>query len=169
MSRELHMADRLQIQERIARYAWSLDTGDIEEFVSCFSAEGELTWNVFNPPGRWQGHAALRRFIGYFVERPESAGRQHHVSNVIVEPHPQGAAARSYVFVALRSAEGPHLLTVMGHYNDVLVNEGGTWRFAQRSIEDWSGPVLARFAGQDGQRRPRALPAPLEGLWSTQT
>ncbi|MEO8308011.1 MAG: nuclear transport factor 2 family protein [Pseudomonadota bacterium] len=167
MTASLNPTDRLQIQELIARYAWSLDTGDIEGFISCFSSEGALVWNVFDPPGCWQGHAALQRFISYFVARPESAGRQHHVSNLVIASHPDGAVARSYVLVALRAGGGPHLVTVMGHYEDLLVRDGADWRFARREIRDWSGPVLSRFAGQDGERKPRELPEALNALWST--
>ena len=36
-------------------------------------------------------------------------------------------------------------------------SEDGHWRFSRRIIRDWSGPVLARFAGQDGARSARQL------------
>jgi hypothetical protein len=161
-------SDRLEIHELTARYAWSLDTGEEEAFVQCFCRQGELVWDVFESAGRWRGKAALRRFIGYFRQRPESAGRQHHVSNLIVTPTASGARARSYVAVAMRRPDGPHALHVMGYYEDELQREDGRWLFARRCIRDWSGPVLARFAGQDGARSARALPEALVGLWATQ-
>ena len=43
----LGTGDRLEIQELLARYAWSLDTGDEEAFVACFCEDGELVWDVF--------------------------------------------------------------------------------------------------------------------------
>lgn len=159
---------RLEVHEVLARYAWCLDTGDEEGFVACFAPDGELVWDVFETAGCWRGHAALRRFIGYFRARPESAGRQHHVSNVLVEATSAGARARSYVFVALRGDEAPHRINVMGYYEDDLVQEGGRWCIARRVIRDWSGPVLARLAGQDGARTARVRPAALDGLWATQ-
>ena len=161
-------ADRLEIHELIARYAWSLDTGDEDAFVDCFCRDGSLVWDVFETQGRWHGAAALRRFIGYFRQRPESAGRQHHVSNVLVTPTASGASARSYVAVALRNGDGPHLLNVMGYYEDDVRLEDGQWRFVRRYIRDWNGPVLARFAGQDGARSTRRRPDALAGLWATQ-
>jgi hypothetical protein len=160
--------DRLEIHELMARYAWSLDTGDEESFVACFCSDGELVWDVFATEGRWRGAAALRRFIGYFRQRPESAGRQHHVSNLIVTPTAAAAQARCYVAVALRREPGPHLLHVMGYYEDELAREDGHWRIARRCIRDWSGPVLARFAGQEGARSARPRPEALDGLWATQ-
>lgn len=164
----LTAADRVEIHELLARYAWSLDTGDEQGFVDCFAPDGELLWDVFDTPGTWRGHPALRRFIGYFRARPESAGRQHHVSNVIVTATPAGASVRAYVFVALGCGDGPHRLHVMGYYEDECVPGPQGWRIARRVIRDWRGPVLANFPGQDEQRRPRPRPAVLDGLWATQ-
>lgn len=168
MTLALSAADRLEIQELTARYAWCLDTGDEEGFAACFCRDGELVWDVFETEGRWRGAPALRRFIGYFRQRPESAGRQHHVSNLLVTPAATGARARSYVAVTLRCAPGPHLVNVVGYYEDDLQQEDGRWLLARRCIRDWSGPVLARFAGQDGLRSARPLPEALAGLWATQ-
>lgn len=169
MSTSFTAADRLEIHELTARYAWSLDTGDVEGFVDCFCRDGELVWDAFETEGRWRGATALRGFIGYFLQRPESAGRQHHVSNLIVTPTTAGATAKCYVAVTLRADPGPHLLNVMGYYEDVLRKEEGRWRFATRHIRDWSGPVLARFAGQQGVRIARPLPPPLAELWKTRS
>jgi hypothetical protein len=168
MTLALSASDRLEIQDLTARYAWSLDTGDEDGFAACFCRDGELVWDVFETEGRWRGAPALRRFIGYFRQRAESAGRQHHVSNLMVAPADSGARARSYVAVTLRCVPGPHLVNVVGWYEDALQREDGRWRFARRYIRDWSGPVLARFAGQDGARSVRPLPEALAGLWATQ-
>lgn len=164
----LSAGDRLEIHDLLARYAWSLDTGDEAGFVGCFTSDAELVWDVFDEPGAWRGSAALQRFAAYFRSRPESAGRQHHVTNIVLSTTPSGVHARSYVLVALRVEDGPHPLNVMGHYEDTLRQEGGRWHIARRVIRDWSGPILARIAGQDGNRRPRQRPAALNGLWDTQ-
>jgi ketosteroid isomerase-like protein len=155
--------DQLAIRDTIARCAWALDTGDVEAFVACFCNDGVLLWDVFETPDRWQGEAALRHFAEFFRVQPTSAGRQHHVTNTVVTPSAQGALARSYVTVALRQGHGPHLLNVMGYYEDLFRREDGRWRLAERSIRDWSGPILARFAGQTGEREARPKPPQLKG------
>lgn len=162
----LSAGDRLEIHELLARYAWSLDTGDEEGFLACFAADAELVWAAFEPAGRWQGHAALRRFIAWFRQQQESAGRQHHVSNIVVTATPEGARARSYVLVALASGDGPHRLNVMGHYDDIVTRGAQGWRLSRRVIRDWRGEVLANFPGQVAT--PRARPPVLDGLWDTQ-
>lgn len=164
----LTAVDRIEIHELLARYAWSLDMADEDGFVACFAADGELRWEAFDPPGTWQGECALRRFIAYFRARPESAGRQHHVSNVIVETTAHGARARAYVLVTLGCGDGPHRLHVMGYYEDLLVRQPEGWKLARRVIRDWAGPVLANFPGQSMARPPRSRPAVLDGLWATQ-
>lgn len=164
----LTAADRIEIHELLAHYAWSLDTGDEEGFIACFAPDAELVWDAFDPPGCWRGHAALRRFIACLRARPESAGRQHHVSNVIIEATPGGARVRAYVQVALACGDGPHRLHVMGYYEDTCIRLPQGWKLARRVIRDWRGPVLARFAGQSTDRPARPRPAALDELWATQ-
>lgn len=164
MSDPLTTADRLAIGEVIARYAWALDTGDVEGFVACFWGDGTLIWDAFEEPQSWHGEAALRHFASFFRALPSSAGRQHHVSNTVIAPSPQGASAKSYVAVALRQGDGPHALHVMGWYDDHFRQQDGHWRLAERTIRDWSGPILQGFAGQTGERVARPMPPPLAGL-----
>ena len=163
MADRISTTDQLAIRDVISRYAWALDTGDVEGFVACFASDGVLVWDAFEEPTVWQGHDALRHFASYFRDLPSSAGRQHHVTNTIITPSDAGAQAKSYAAVALRQGHGPHALHVMGYYEDSLRLENGEWCLAERVIRDWSGPVLANFAGQSGERDARARPAPLEG------
>lgn len=156
--------DQLAIHDVIARYAWALDTGDVEGFVACFCTDGVLVWDAFEQPQSWRGEHALRHFAEFFRALPSSAGRQHHVSNTVITPTADGMAARSYVAVALRQGDGPHALHVMGWYEDLFRQEDSLWRLASRVIRDWSGPILADFAGQNGERVARAMPPPLAGL-----
>jgi hypothetical protein len=160
----LTVADRLDIQDVIARYAWALDTANVDAFVSCFCAQGVLIWDAFDEPDRWEGADALRAFITFFRDLPSSAGRQHHVSNIVITGTRVQARASSYVAVVLRQGDGPHAVNVMGYYEDDLVREAGAWRLRRRVIRDWSGPVLKNFAGQTGERVARPRPPPLRGL-----
>lgn len=163
MTTELPTADQLAIRDVISRYAWSLDTGDVEGFVACFCSDGALVWDAFETPERWEGSAALRHFAEFFRSQPTSAGRQHHVTNTVIEVEKGVVKAKSYGAVAVRQGDGPHLLHVMGYYLDTFRQEEGRWRFAKRIIRDWSGPILANFAGQTGERVARARPPQLDG------
>lgn len=163
MAQPLSTDDQLAIRDVISRYAWALDTGDVAGFVACFCSDGALIWDVFEAPEEWRGTEALRHFATFFRDLPSSAGRQHHVTNTLITPSENGARAVSYAAVALRQGDGPHLLNVMGYYEDLFRHEAGQWRLAERIIRDWSGPVLKAFAGQTGERVARPKPAPLAG------
>ena len=162
--RGLSSEDRREIQDVIHRYAWALDTGDVERFVDCFCPDGVLIWEAFETPDRYEGADALRRFATILRDLPTSAGRQHLVGNTLIEGGDGEARASSYVIVFTRQGEGPHLVGVMGWYEDVLRRSERGWRISERVIRDWSGPILARFAGQTGARVVRTRPAALAAL-----
>ena len=163
---ELSSNDRRQIQDVIHQYAWALDTGDVDRFVDCFCPEGVLIWDAFEAPDRYAGADALRRFATILRDLPSSAGRQHHVSNTLIDGKGDEARASSYVVVFMRQGDGPHLVGVMGWYEDVFHRSARGWRIQERAIRDWSGPVLGRFAGQSGERIARPRPAVLASLTS---
>lgn len=164
MIRTLTAVDRLDIAEVISSLAWALDTADIDGFVDAFSSDGELIWDAFEQSLRWRGRASLRHFIEGLRDLPDSAGRQHVVANLRMQPTDEGARVRAYVLVTLRQADGLVRLNVAGHYEDDLRVEDGRWRVRRRVIRDWSGPVLANFAGQGGEQPRRELPPPLRAL-----
>jgi ketosteroid isomerase-like protein len=164
MSTTLTPADRLDIQDLFARYAWALDTGDADAFVDCFTADGVLHWDSFEPPIICRGTAGLRRFVDHLAALPDSAGRQHHVSNVRISGAGDAAQAQAFALVTLRAADGQVQARVAGYYEDELRREAGGWRIHRRVIRDWAGPVLGRFAGQTGERASRPRPAVLDGL-----
>jgi len=165
MTGGLSAEDREQIRDTVARYAWALDTGDIEGFVECFTPDGVLVWDSFATPGEWQGAENLRAFVTFLVALPTTAGRQHHVSNIVIEGDAQEARVKAYVSVIVRQPEGgSHPVTVLGWYDDTFRRGEQGWKIARRVIRDWSGPVLARLAGQNGERDARPMPAVLAGI-----
>jgi hypothetical protein len=158
--------DKQQIQQVIYRYAWSLDTGDVEQFVSCFTPNGVLVWDAFEEPDEWSGADALRAFAAHLRDMPSTAGRQHHVANILIEGDTDEARAKAYVVVMAcqPGGVGPHSVNVMGWYDDVLKHTSEGWRITRHVIRDWAGPVLARLAGQTGQQPRRQRPAVLNDL-----
>lgn len=164
MSDSLSPADHIAIQALLYRYAWALDTGDVEAFVQLFSADGVLVWDAFEAPDEWQGHAALRAFAEDLRDLPATAGRQHHVANVLASGGQGRATVKAYVTVHLRQAEAPHPVTVMGWYEDECVLEADGWKLKRHVIRDWCGPVLAKLAGQSGEREARPRPPVLAKL-----
>jgi hypothetical protein len=157
----LSAEDKLAIHELLARYAWAFDTGDVEGFVACFTADAILCEDAFEQPDRWVGTDAVREMARFFFSRPSFPGRQHHVSQILVEGAGSQATVRSFCFVTDCKGEPPYPLRFAGHYLDQVVRQDGRWLFRERLIRDWSGEALARFPGQSGIKTPRKRPPEL--------
>jgi len=157
--------DRLAIQELMARYAWSLDTGHVDAFVRCFAEGAVVIEQVFEDPDHWVGLDGIRKLAERFRNVPNFPGRQHHIGQLLLDGDAQQCKARSYAFVTECRGEPPYLLRFAGWYEDRLVKVEQRWLIAERVIRLWDGPVLERFPGH-GQwvppRRPPELVVPKE-------
>ncbi|PZN34059.1 MAG: hypothetical protein DIU71_03505 [Proteobacteria bacterium] len=156
----LSVEDRIAIQDLIARYAWALDTGDVDAFVACFTPDCVVIEEVFEEPDRWEGHVGVRRLAEHYRNAPGFPGRQHHVSQSIVTGAGDRCTVKSFAFVTECRGEPPYTLRFAGYYDDQLVRLDGEWLFRERVIRLWDGPVLARFPGH-GARVPRKRPPEL--------
>jgi hypothetical protein len=56
----LSIEDRLGLQDLIAAYSWSLDTGDADALVQCFTPDCVMSEEVFDDPDVWEGHDGIR-------------------------------------------------------------------------------------------------------------
>ncbi len=152
--------DRIAIQDLIARYGWALDTGDIEGLVACFTPDGVVIEEVFEDPDRWEGHEGVRRLAQHYGSSPGFPGRQHHVTQSIVEGDSVRCSVKSFAFVTECRGEPPYTLRFTGYYDDQLVKIDGEWFFKERVIRLWDGAVLSRFPGR-GTFVPRKRPPEL--------
>lgn len=160
-SAALSVADRIAIQDLIARYGWALDTGDMESLLSCFTADCLIVEEVFEDPDRWEGHEGVRGLAEHYWSSPGFPGRQHHVTQSLVEANtPDAAAVKSFAFVTECRGEPPYTLRFTGYYDDRLVKLEDKWLFRERTIRLWDGAVLARFPGR-GSFVPRKRPPEL--------
>jgi hypothetical protein len=133
------VADRMEIQELVARYCWAIDTRDGEALAATFTPDG-----VFDGGRRFEGREQLIGFgRGDHVapNRPETAA-QHWVTNMVFAGHDGGATVRSY-FVRHSIVDGAPALTRVGYYIDELVKSAGQWLFKSRQYRDWPPPVTA--------------------------
>ena len=157
---ELSVADRIAIQDLIARYAWALDTGDVDSLVTCFTTDCAVIEEVFEDPDRWEGHDGVRRLGEHYRNAAGFPGRQHHVSQSLVEGNSERCSVKSFAFVTECHGEPPYTLRFTGYYDDWLAKIDGQWLFRERTIRLWDGPVLARFPGH-GAHVPRKRPPEL--------
>jgi hypothetical protein len=142
--------DRVLIEDLYSRYSWALDTGDTEGYVNLFLPDAEVVENLPDRIERVRGHDAIRTFVRRFHTNPDFPGRQHRISQILIEPDPEGRddhwLVRSYVLTTEFKGEPPHIVYWAGHGRDIVAKVGSEWFIATREIKPWSGDVLARFA-----------------------
>jgi hypothetical protein len=102
----------------------------------------------------------VRRLGEHYKNAAGFPGRQHHVSQSLVEGNSERCSVKSFAFVTECRGEPPYTLRFTGYYDDRLEKVNGQWLFRERTIRLWDGPVLARFPGH-GARIPRKRPPEL--------
>jgi hypothetical protein len=134
--------ERLKINELYARYAWGLDTKDIENWADLFMADGSIE---MPDVGRFTGRAEIVRYGHLLTDDPAYPGRQHWVNQTVLEGDESQAVANSYGMITYRDADGKSSVRGTGRYRDVLVKHEGRWKFRERVWYRWGGDVLDRF------------------------
>jgi uncharacterized protein (TIGR02246 family) len=162
MTTPLTLEDRFAIQDLMARYAWALDTGDPDALAACFAPDGVAIEDVFETPDRWEGRDGVRRLCEHYRNAPGFPGRQHHISQLVLEGDTERASAKAMAFVTECHGEPPYTLRFAGRYEDKLVKIDGAWLFEERIIRLWDGEVLKNFPGQEGKKIARKRPTELE-------
>lgn len=159
---KLPIDDRIALQDLIAAYGWSLDTGDVDALVDCFTPDACLVEEVFDEPDIWEGHEGIRALAEHYRNAPGFPGRQHHVTQTQFTPQQDGSCRmRSFAFVTECEGEPPYLLRFAGWYEDHAVKtDSGEWLFKRRTIRLWDGEILKNFPGR-GQWAPRKRPESL--------
>jgi hypothetical protein len=123
--------DYIEIQQLVARYAFTLDT---------HADNGYAYANLFTPDATFGGKKMDRESLAALAmktqaERGGPAYVRHFLTNVIIKPSPEGATGRQYL-VAIDVGEGGKPSTIIhgGHYDDVYVKTPAGWRFKSRAL-----------------------------------
>jgi hypothetical protein len=135
---QLSLEDRQAMYDTLARYVWSMDTGDIEGVVATFTPDGvvkDITGK------RWDAQeGGVRGFATHFLTRPHRRGGQHHVQHLFVENAAGGGYRVTSYWLSLRwDTEGDtKSIRSLGSYVDTCVKVGGTWRIKEKIIAPWN-------------------------------
>jgi hypothetical protein len=135
--------DRVLIRELYDRFYMGLNDADEAAIQACFAPGGHIT--------RYDGEPSTPEFAAAtgraWNADPIGATYQHHVTNVVVDPDPDGrdeyCLARMY-FLVTGVYEPPRIIVRWScSARDVLRRVDGEWRFHQRQISlnhDATGP-----------------------------
>jgi 3-phenylpropionate/cinnamic acid dioxygenase small subunit len=127
-----HMEDVKAIERLLLDYGRTLDQRDFAAYAALFAKSGEWKGAL----GSYKGPAAIqaameKSFTAAAADIPK--GQNFHVmSNFIIDVQGDRATADSmFIFYKLnKSIPEP---AVAGRYKDVLVREGGAWKFLERN------------------------------------
>ena len=126
------LADWFEINNAFIRYATSLDRGDVEAVVDCFSEDASLVSPVM---GEFVGHAGIRDFASRTEQllREEGVQFRHVVSNLVVDVDGDRAHATCYL-LDFKSRNGKTQLLSPGEYKCALRKSNGRWLFESRVV-----------------------------------
>jgi len=128
------IADRIEIDDLLTRYATALDAKDWELFSSCFTADAQIDYSA---AGGIKGSLPeVRQWLSEVMAG--FAMTQHLVANKVVQIDGDTATCRSCLFNPMGLRDGEDGLAVFfegGYYRDKLVRTAAGWRIAARVEE----------------------------------
>lgn len=129
-AKTLTTQDYVEIQQLYARYAWAVDTHD---------AQGTTYAKTFTPDGEFilgdKSQAVGSEKLAAFMAAPAPGSPSHVVTNIMIQPSPEGA--RGYAYLGLSGGST---------YEDILVKTRDGWRFKQRKLNLKTLPPTSPFA-----------------------
>lgn len=124
----LSLADRLEIQDLLARYNHAIDSGDAAAWAATYTADG-----AFTSGGRTRsGTEELRAFATDFAAR--MPGSRHWVNNLLIDGDGDHATMSCYLQLLKTGGDVPATLVTTARYEDTLRRVDGAWRFASRTV-----------------------------------
>ncbi len=136
------LEDRLAIQQLIARYNATFDTGDAAAWAATFTEDGTM--------GGRRGRLAQQEYAQMRADE-RAAGPyaiiQHVTTNLVLAGDSERIDAFSYLQRVARRRDGSgfEILTV-GFYVDVVLKVDGQWLFESRRLLDEEPPPRTRAA-----------------------
>lgn len=127
-----------EIVQTLHRYAHSIDYGDEEAWLDCFTEDGVFdirSRHAHQLKRRISGREELRTFIAGHTRAPELWHKHLLVEPLVDMTGSHTATCRSYLAVVMDHEDVP-ILRVFGRYRDTLERGAdGRWRFRERIAE----------------------------------
>jgi len=131
--------DMLAIQQQIARYSYTFDSGDAEGWADVFTDDG--SWEFYSagatePTTKLEGHVALRDFCAKrFSERRGGATSYHHQSCIVFdELTADSARVRAMLIITVHVPGEQAQVYMTGVYQDQWVRTPHGWRIKYRAL-----------------------------------
>jgi uncharacterized protein (TIGR02246 family) len=137
-TRPLTAEDRLDIMDLVARYASTLDAGDLEGYVNNFAPDGVLFEHQV-------GRDAIREYVGKLMEEGRAGplpngdvAYRHFAQSVTIDAESATRArVHSYLLWVFMGDEPP--VKAAAAYLDEVEKVDGTWYFKSRTLNFAAG------------------------------
>ena len=140
MRPKISLEDRAGVQDLIARYAWALDTGDLDGYVDCFMEDG---WIEHHPPGRCEGREGIRRLTDFlWYEHPNNyLGRQHRMSQTLMTPEGEDVRIKAFWSILQHNVwTQENFVFGLGTWDALAARcPDGEWRLKTLFVDIWRG------------------------------
>jgi len=132
-------ADRIAVEDVMARYVWAVDSLDAEGYLAVFTEDAVIDSNGSIS----KGHEQIRKIVTSLIQRRDdnkakglpTSNLYHVISNVrITFPKPGEALHQSYWQTVRRGEDGKMTAAAMGRSEDRLVQHNGKWLIQSRKL-----------------------------------
>src|SRR5258708_33558062 len=133
----LSAEDRLDIMDLIARYASTLDAGDLDGYVNNFAPDGVLF-------EQHKGRAEIREYVAMLMREGRAGplpdgdvAHRHFVGSPVIDGSDDRATVHSYLLWVNMGSDPP--VSAAAEYTDAVVKLDGRWVFQSRSLRRLAG------------------------------
>jgi hypothetical protein len=127
------MDPRSAIENTLYRYAWTYDMDELDGIGECFTEDAEVEFGTGSQVGRSDVVTEMRRRREKY--RPTDALPWHAITNVFIRNQTdEQAEVVSFFTFCIKSPGSPPVLTSIGHYDDLFVADGDSWRVKRRRV-----------------------------------
>jgi uncharacterized protein (TIGR02246 family) len=147
----LSAEDRLDIMDLIARYAYTLDSGDLDGYVNNFAPDGVLF-------AQHKGRDEIRAYVAMLMRQGRAGplpdgdvAYRHFVGSPVIDATNGRVIVHSYLLWVNMGSEPP--VSAAAEYTDECVKLDGQWFFQSRVLRRLAGkfpgsePVIKQEAG----------------------
>ena len=131
--------DKFAIEELIARYNQSLDSGDYPTWVACWADDAILDGIGKLLTGKPQIQAFADQYEG--STRSKINGLKHYTVNILSQIDGGSAKSSSYLQLVSTTDKGVKIIFT-GRYEDDLKRINGQWQFARRKLHQDTPPPM---------------------------
>jgi 3-phenylpropionate/cinnamic acid dioxygenase small subunit len=124
------IADRLEIEELLSRYAWALDDKRFDGLDDVFTPDAFLDYTATG--GEKGSFADIKEWLAKVL--PYFPTYQHYVTNKVITIDGDTATSRSALYnpMGQKKGDGTSYFFVGGEYHDQLIRTPNGWRIAER-------------------------------------